>query len=251
MSYRFSEGVLKGHSFGNIFLAALEKVTGNFVEGVEVASEILQVKGKVIPVTDNVAKLCIELLDGNILEGENVINHEDLQTVGIERIFYAHGVSLNESARLAILEADCIILGPGNYYCSLIPNCIVSGFAEALELSKAKIVFPVNLTNKQGHTLGWKVSQYVQDLESYLKKKIDVIVVNNETPSNDQVERYQLQEGSGVLVVDDMGSDARVIRAPLLSPLPHSPSRGDSFQASRGFIRHDSILLAGTIKSLL
>lgn len=111
MNYRFNEGTLKGHSFGNIFLAALEKVTGDFVKGVEIASEILKVNGKVIPITSDKAELTITLLNGKILDGENKIQDANTQNVGIKDIFYKNGVKLNKHARETILKADYIILG--------------------------------------------------------------------------------------------------------------------------------------------
>lgn len=250
MNYRFGEGGLKGHSFGNIFLAALEKVTGNFVRGVEVASEILKVKGVVIPVTKNKAELAILLSDKRLIEGENKINHSNIQDVGIESIFYKDDVTLNENAREAILKADYIILGPGNYYCSVIPNLIVNGFKEAILESKAKIILPINLTNKLGHTAHWKVSNYVNDMEKYLGKLIDIILVNNEMPSALQIERYKLEEGAGVLVSDDF-KDNRVIRAPLLSHVVFNKAAADIFPSTKGFIRHDSGKLAQSISDII
>ncbi len=239
MSYRFSEGKLAGHSFGNIFLAALEKVTGDFVEGVEVASEILKVKGKVIPITKSQAELSICLKDDSCIKGENTINHADLQTVGIESITYTDGVELNPHAYDALQKADIIILGPGNYYCSIVPNLIVDGFKEAIQTTSAKVIFPVNLTNKQGHTLGWKVSDYVRDIEMYLGRKVDIIVLNNETPSDEQVTLYKMEEGDGVLTIDDMGDDERVMRENLLYHDTVVYSNADALASTRSFIRHD------------
>lgn len=250
MNYRFYEGTLKGHSFGNIFLAALEKVTGDFVQGVEVASEILKVKGSVIPVTSNKAKLSILLENGVLFEGENKINHSDFQEIGITRIFYKDNVELNENAREAILKADYIILGPGNYYCSIIPNIIVNGFKEAILESKAKIILPINLTNKLGHTTHWKVSNYVNDIEKYLGKLVDVILVNNEEPSPLQIERYKLEEGDGVLIEDDF-KDNRVVRDALLSHIVFDKTKGDVLPCTRGFIRHDSEKLANCLKKII
>lgn len=250
MNYRFNEGTLTGHNFGNIFLAALEKVTGDFVKGVEVASEILKVKGSVIPVTKNKAQLSILLSDGTLIEGENKINHSDLEVVGIKKIFYKNNVELNENARHAIEEADYIILGPGNYYCSIIPNLIVNGFKQAIKKSKAEIIFPINLTNKQGHTKNWKVSNYVQDIELYLEKSLDIILVNNEAPSKEQIEHYKLQEGDGVLVEDDLNNE-RIIRESLLSHTFFNYSQTDDLQDVRSFIRHDSEKLAECIKKII
>jgi len=250
MNYRFDEGTLKGHNFGNIFLVALEKVTGNFVQGIEVASEILKVKGKVIPVTSNKATLSVLLLNETVIEGENKINHFNIQDSGIKKIFYKNKVELNEHAEEALLKADYIILGPGNYYCSVVPNLIVNGFKEALQQSKAKIILPINLTNKLGHTTGWKVSSYINDVEKYLGKLIDVILVNNEEPTSEQVERYKLKEGDGVLIEDDF-KDARVIRAPLLSHIVFDRASADVISSVKGFIRHDSEKLAKSIFNII
>jgi uncharacterized cofD-like protein len=250
MNYRFDEGTLKGHSFGNIFLAALQKVTGDFAKGVEIASEILKVNGNVIPTTSNKAELCIELSDGKIIEGENTIQNENLQEVGIKRIFYKGKVNVNENAGRAISEADYVILGPGNYYCSVIPNLIVTGFKEAINQSKAKLILPINLTNKLGHTTNWKVSNYVKDIEKYLGKEVDFILVNNEAPSKEQFEHYKLKEGDGVLIEDDF-EDKRVVRGAFLSHLFIKYSKADVLQNVRSFIRHDGEKLAETVESII
>lgn len=239
MSYRFSEGSLSGHSFGNIFLAALEKVTGDFAEGVEVASEILKVKGKVIPITKEKAELSICLTDFTCINGEDKINHADLQTIGITSIAYTKGVLLNPHALEAIMSADIIILGPGNYYCSVIPNLIVEGFKEAIQKTQAKVIFPVNLTNKHGHTLNWKASDYVGDVEKYLGRKVDIIVINKELPTEEQVTLYKMEEGDGVLTVDDIGDDIRVMREDLLYHDAISYPKTDTISETRSFIRHD------------
>ncbi len=250
MNYRFENGGLAGHNFGNIFLAALEKVTGDFSKGVETASEILKVKGTVVPVTKNKAQLSISLSNGKLFEGENNIQNANLQEDSIKNISYKNKVLLNEHAKNALLKADYIVLGPGNYYCSVVPNLLVDGFKETVAESKAKIIFPVNLTNKQEHTGKWKVSDYVQDIEKYLGKKVDFILVNNEAPSKQQVERYKLEEGAGVLVEDDL-QDKRVVRASLLSPIVFDKSKEDVIPSTKGFIRHDSEKLAECIEKIM
>ena len=250
MNYRFTEGGLMGHNFGNIFLAALEKVTGSFVKGILIVSEILKVSGVVIPVTNNKAELSILLKNGKIIEGENKINHSDLEDKGIKKIYYKHPVKLNINAEKAILEADFIIIGPGNYYCSLLPNLIVKGFKKTIRKSKAKIILPINLTNKNGHTTYWKVSDYVKNIEKYLNKKVDFILVNNQAPSTQQIRFYKLEEGDGVIVKDDL-NDSRVIREPLLSRFFIKYDKADTLQGIRSFIRHDSKKLATCIHNII
>jgi uncharacterized cofD-like protein len=251
MGYRFSEGSLSGHSFGNIFLAALEKVTGDFTAGVEVASDILKVKGKVVPITKSKAELSICLADDSCIQGENTINHADLQTIGITGIKYNDGVTLNPHAKDAIMDADIIILGPGNYYCSVIPNLIVEGFKEVIQTTSAKIIFPVNLTNKHGHTLGWSVSDYVRDIEKYLGRKLDVILINNEAPTEEQVKLYKMEEGDGVLTLDDMGDDVRVMREHMLYHDIVEYSKADKGSKMRSFIRHDRYKFRDVIMKML
>lgn len=250
INYRFEEGKLAGHSFGNILLAALEKVTGDFTEGVAVASEILKVNGVVIPITKDQAKLSALCKNGNVVLGQVNVEDTDFQSMGLESVSYAGDVNLNKNAKKAILEADYIILGPGNYYSSIIPNLIVNGFKKAINESKAKIIFPINLTNKHGHTQKWKVSNYVKDVEKYLGKKVDYILVNNEAPSKEQVERYKLEEGSGVLVEDDL-KDKRVIRGPLFSKTITIPHKSDERQTHRAFIRHDEDAFARVVEEII
>lgn len=251
MSYRFSEGSLAGHNFGNIFLAALEKVTGDFAEGVEVASEILKVKGKVVPITKEKAELFICLTDETCINGEDSINHADFQGMGIAEIRYAGTVRLNTHAKDAIVNADLIILGPGNYYCSVIPNLIVDGFKEAIGETKAKVVFPVNLTNKHGHTLRWKVSDYVHDIEKYLGRKVDVILLNDEPPTEEQIKHYEMKEGDGVLTENDMKDDTRVVHGKLLSHAIIKYDEADAVRSVRSFIRHDKDAFAAVIARLI
>lgn len=251
MGYRFEEGGLSGHSFGNIFLAALEKVTGDFAKGVEVASDILKVKGTVVPVTDDKARLLITLENQIVLEGENAINHTDIQVDGVAKIHYDSNVTLNTRAREAIENADIVILGPGNYYCSVLPNLVVAGMTETLQKTKAKIVFPVNLTNKKGHTLYWTAQGYVEDIEKYLNRPLDIVLMNSRMPSKEQLEAYELQEGDGVLVVDDLPTNKKVIRQPLLSEKLVTFEKSDAIAAVRSFIRHDSDLFMQAIKNIL
>ncbi|MFZ2522366.1 MAG: gluconeogenesis factor YvcK family protein [Minisyncoccia bacterium] len=250
MTYRFEDGGLKGHNFGNIFLAALEKVTGDFAKGVEVASEILQIKGKVLPITNSTATLMMKLSDETVIVGENNINYANLTNLNVESLYYKEEVIINEQAREAIIEADYIILGPGNYYCSVLPNLIVEGFSQAILESKAKIILPINLVNKKRHILGWDVSSYVRGIEKYLSKKVDYILVNNELPSDEQMKKYGLFEGDGVLVRDDMEDD-RVIRTSLLSKTIFTLNKKDRIGITRSYIRHDSTKMAFAIDKII
>lgn len=248
MNYRFNEGGLEGHSFGNLFLAALEKVTGDFTAGVEIASEILKVKGHVIPITRNNAELCIEAENGEIINGQIEVTSANIEKRGFKRIFFKEPVKLNENAQKAILEADYILIGPGGYYISILANLIVDGFKEEIAKTKAKIILPVNLTNANGHT--WKASTYLHNIETYLERKVDIILINNERPTKEQIERYELKEGDGVLIEDDL-DDARVVRQSLISPILTSYDKSDTRAVFKSFIRHDSDKIAQAIAKII
>ncbi len=250
INYRFEDGSLKGHSFGNIFLAALEKVAGSFVKGVGVAGEILKIKGSVVPVTEDTATLSIKLKDGKTLVGEDSINHGHIQTAGVEEVYFTQDIKINPYAVAALLNADLIILGPGNLYCAILPNLVVPGFKEALVSSKAKIVVPVNLTNKKGHTEHWKSSDYIREIEKAIGKNVDFILVNTTSPSAEQIELYQLEEGSGVMIHNDI-EDERAREFDLLSHQMTEFSNADEIATTRSFIRHDSDKLAEAVLSLL
>lgn len=277
MSYRFEDGALAGHNFGNIFLAGLEKVSGSFSSGVEEASKVLKIKGKVLPVINQKATLCAELKNGILLKGENDINHYDLGNVGIHKLYieakeesenksknnltrkdgldnnFINSIEINPHAQKAILEADYILVGPGNHYCSVLPALAVHGVSDAIQNTKAKIIYISNLTNKKGHTLHFKVSKYVTEIESYINKKLDYIIINSESPTDEQVKHYELVEGDGVLVLDDMHDDCRVIRSSLLSHKINIQNKTDKISDMRSFIRHDSdkikIVLENIIQS--
>jgi uncharacterized cofD-like protein len=251
ISYRFEEGSLKGHSFGNILLAALEKTAGSFAKGVEIASDILKIKGRVLPITEDAAVLMVTLRSGRVLLGENTINHGDLESLPGIKVSFEKPVFLSSHASEALLSADLIVLGPGNFYCSLLPNLVVEGFKEAIQKSSGKIVLPMNLTNKKGHTLFYSVRTYVQEVEALLGRPVDYILCNNESPTEEQEALYQMEEGDGVLVVNDMQEDVRMLAVPLLSHDIVKQEKGDSISYTRSFIRHDSKKLGEVIYSLL
>lgn len=251
MSYRFTEGGLSGHSLGNLLLAGLEKVTGSFIEGVEVASEILKVKGRVLPVIDRVASLEATLVDGKKIIGEDVINQMTHETNIIRSVSITKDAHINPHAKNAIESADYIIIGPGNHFCSILPNLVVPGVHEACRQSKAKIVYITNLTNKKGHTIGWKVSDYVKSIELSLSRRVDMVLINNARPSDEQLTTYKLTEGDGVLVENDMGEDPRVVLASIMAESLTKESKGDAIAHTRSFIRHDSKKLGEVIAKII
>jgi uncharacterized cofD-like protein len=199
-NYRFDNGGLKGHNFGNLFISALEKITGNFSQAVETSSEVLKIKGKVIPVTTQNIKLHTKLKNGKTLEGEcKLSDFTDLQTIGYEKMFLIPEANINPDAQKAILEADLIVIGPGNFYSSLVPNLLVKGVPEALQNTKAKVVYNCNLMIKYGQTEGFEVHDFVEEIQKILlPNTIDIVLYNTASPDPKLIANYK-EEGLPVV----------------------------------------------------
>lgn len=184
MNYRFESGGLRGHSFGNLFLSALEKVSGSFEKGIEEISKILKINGEVIPVTLDDVKLVMVLKNDAVFKGErNITPLEVIQPIGIKKYFIKPEPKLNPKAKQAILNADRVIIGPGNLYTSLIPLFLVPGISQALKKSKAEKILIVNLVTKFGQTDGFSIFDFVAEIEKYLGLGvIDIVVFNTQDP---------------------------------------------------------------------
>lgn len=244
MNYRFENGGLKGHSFGNLLITALEKTTGSFENAIEEAGKILAIKGRVVPVTTDKCRLVVELTDGELIYGEKNIQETEL-TDRIKRIFLNPQAKANKKAIEAIEKAELIIIGPGSSYSSLIPNLLVSGIKESITTTKAKKMFIVNLMNKKGKTEGFTVKRHVDEIEKFLGRGIfDYILFNTESPPTDLLARYSL-EGDLVQYEEGLFKDLRYIPIKAFSSTLKEIQKGDLLK--RNLIRHDSEKLAETI----
>lgn len=238
MNYRFENGGLGGHSFGNLLLSALEKVTGSFEKAVEEMGKILFIRGKVIPVTTHQVRLKMLLNDRRLLEGEKEVYLSQDIDQGYKSIYLEPFPKANPHAIDEIMNSDMIVIGPGGLHTSLIPNLLVEGVSEALRNSQAKKTFVVNLMNRKGQTTGFKVSDYLKEISRFIGKDIfDYILVNNQKPSQELIEVYAEE---GELVENDVKED-RVISIPLLGEPKEAP-RKDLIK--RSLIRHDPKKLA-------
>lgn len=245
MNYRFENGNLGGHSFGNLLLSALEKVTGSFEKAVEEAGKILFIKGKVIPVTTHQVRLKMLLSNRQILEGEREIYLSKDIDQGYSSIYLEPYPKVNPRVLDEIHNADLIVLGPGGLHTSIIPNLLVEGVSESLRKSHAKKVFVVNLMNRKGQTTGYKVSDYVKELESFVGEDcFDYLIVNDGRPPEHLIAKYAEE---GELVENDL-QDNRVISADMLGVMVEAP-RTDLMK--RSLIRHDSKKVAKEIMKIV
>lgn len=251
MNYRYDRGDLKGHSFGNIFISTMETVTGDLDHALETIGDIMKIKGRVVPVTLSKVRLSAKLKNGKVLNSEHAI--DDYQLVsrfGIERIALSPRPKANPKALRAIREADVIVVGPGSFYTSLIPNFLVPGIGKALAASKAKKIYVANLMNKHGHTDDFLVSDYLDRLEQLIGKRgvFTYVIYNSKIPSRALLRRYA-DEGEPVRATDRCKKGRIFIAANLLRGELHGRDRGDTL--TRTLIRHDPKKLAKAISSII
>jgi uncharacterized cofD-like protein len=193
--HRFSgDGDLGGHSLGNLFLAALTEITGDFAEAVKLSSEILASKGHIYPATMSDVRLAAELQDGSTVRGETNIGRVGVQ---IKRLYLepedCHPLP---EALAAIYDADVITIGPGSLYTSLLPPILVHGVADAIAESQAAKIFICNLMTQPGETTGLTSRRHLEIVREYAREiDFDYVVVNNRPISEDQLLRYA-EEGA-------------------------------------------------------
>lgn len=201
-------GDLGGHSFGNLFLAALSEITGDFAEAVRLSSEILASKGHIYPATVADVRLTAELADGSIVRGETNIGKVG-SSIKRLRLEPENCQPLPE-ALAAIADADVITVGPGSLFTSLLPPILIDGVAEAIAESSAVKIFICNLMTQPGETDGFSAKRHLEIFREYAAEiDFDYVIVNNHPISGEQMARYQ-SEGAAQIGVNDSISPTNV-----------------------------------------
>ncbi len=198
--YRFNEGEgLSGHSFGNIFLAAMTGITGNFDRAVQESSRVLNIVGRVLPSTLGHARLCAELEDGRVVCGESQI---PLSRLPISRVFIEPAnVEPFDQALAAIRDADAVVLGPGSLFTSILPNLLVEGIAQHIASSNAVKIYVCNVMTQPGETTGLTASDHVRTLLDHSGARVcDYVIVNDEPPK--RLLAAYAEEGQGPVTPD-------------------------------------------------
>ena len=252
-NYRFEEGSVKGHAFGNLFLTALEKMTGSFAEAVELAGEVLNITGTVEPITLSDVTLVLDKEDGQEVRGEFEIAQVDF---GGARPHLRLDPAGEPSMRAieAIKTADMVVIAPGNLYGSLAPALLVDGIGAALAETKAKTVYVCNLVTKPGQTDKFAVHDFADEIERLAGTPfLDAVLYNTEVPSDELMQMYA-KEGETPVPIEDEGFRAAHYGAfgkPLLSgEVWEKGSSADPIASSRTLIRHDSESVARALMEL-
>ncbi len=236
--YRFDQGELEGHSFGNLFVAAMSGVTGDFAQAVQMSSQILATRGRIFPATTENVTLAARMEDGSIVEGETNITRSK-KTI-VELTLEPSGADPLPQTLAAIANADLITLGPGSLYTSLITNLLVRGIPEAIAASRATRVFICNLMTQANESLGLTASQHVEKTLQHAggQKLFDYALINTEPISPEILEQYA-REGQEPLV-----NDLDRVRELGVEPIT------GNFLHEGDVLRHDYDRVAQTLLSL-
>ncbi len=253
-SYRYYQGVgISGMTFGNLFMAALSDILGSQQAAITETCKLLGVKGTILPVSYEPASLLATYDNGVEVLGEHYIDVASTKVAKrrIQSLRTIPRITADPRAQTAIMQADLIVLGPGDLYTNTIANLVVDGVVQSIVDSFARVCVVMNLMTKAGETYNYQASDFLADLTQYLPpERIDFVLINNNLRlSKSILARYQ-KEGSRLLI-DDLGTtfhNAKVVRSPLLSSSQVELSKGDKLV--RSMVRHDSQLLAKAIVSL-
>lgn len=201
LHYRFkTSSDLNGHAVGNLLLTAMANITGNMSDGIESLGKVLNLKGKVVPLTEDNVVLVGNMEDGSIVEGEHHITQCDKKIVSVS---YKEKPVVTEEALRAIREADSIILSMGSLFTSIIPNLICEEIIKEIDKSKADITYVCNIMTQPGETDDFTVSDHIKLLNSYLgKKKVSKVIVNNDELDKEIVKKYETLEEKDQVIFD-------------------------------------------------
>lgn len=243
MQYRFKEGALKGQSFGNLFIAAMNDICGSFDAAVREVGSVLAVTGKVLPVTLENVMLYAELEDGTVIKGESQIPiKQQALNKRIMRVFLKPGncKPLPEALK-EIQDADVIILGPGSLYTSIIPNILVKNMTKEINSSNALKIYVSNIMTQQGETVGYSLSEHIKAINDHGNRlQIDYAIANTGEIPREFLEKYKTEDASPVLIDYDIITDMGI------------KVLGENFvNIENEYLRHDFNKLAEQIFKLL
>ncbi len=243
--YRFEDGMLKGQSFGNIFIAAMNGVYGNFGTAIKEASNVLAITGEVYPMTLDNVRISAELDNGTIVEGESYIPKKStIENSKIKRVsIKPETIKPLPEALISIKEADLIVLGPGSLYTSIIPNLLVKDILDAIYISTAPKAYIVNVMTEPGETDGYKVLDHVNAILEHSRHEIlDYVIANTEKIPQNILDIYK---DDGSIPVRIEKHDERILAKKDIRLIASS-----LIEIDKDYIKHDSIRLSKLLMNL-
>jgi uncharacterized cofD-like protein len=238
-NYRFDKGSLKGHTVGNIFLTGQTMISGSLQKAIEDLNNIFSLRGKVMPFTEDKVVLMSKMDDGSIVEGEHNITKSPKI---IKEVYYKEEPDVNDELEEEIKDADMIVLSMGSLFTSVIPNLLSKEVIAAIDSSKAKIVYCCNLFTQPGETDGFKVSDHIKVLNSYLnEKKIEYVIANGNQIDPKIVAKYANEEQKDPVILDY--DETKKLDVSVISD-------SNLLYVDNGVLRHDYMKLGYLIYSI-
>ena len=238
-NYRFTKGSLRGHTVGNIFLTGQTMISGSVQKAIEDLNNIFSLRGKVIPFTEDKVVLMSKMDDGSIVKGEHKITKSPKR---IKEVFYENEPDINDELISEIRHADMIVLSMGSLFTSVIPNLLSKEVLDAIDKSKAKLVYCCNLFTQPGETDDFKVSDHIKVLNSYLKKKkIEYVIANGNEIDPNLVKKYADEEQKDPVILDY--DETKKLNVSVISD-------NNLLYVDNGRLRHDYMKLGYLIYSI-
>lgn len=257
INYRFTEGALSGISLGNLIIAALTRITGDFSEAITQTAKLAGVVGKVLPVTTENTHICAELVDGTEVKGEWEIIKREPRT-RIKRLFLQHEAHATNEVKEEIESADLIIICPGSLCTAIVSVLLAKGISESIGKSKAKLIYICNIMTQAGQTDDFTVSDHINFIQDYIQRNIDYVLVNNNPPTQDLLIDYE-KEGSYPVILDHHinREKTEILLEDLLLNLDYESlkknerPKGEGMHVGNHLIRHDPEKLSKIFQKFL
>ncbi len=245
--YRFEKGEgLRGHNLGNLILTALQDMAGSTTSALEIAERVFQLRGEIYPVTTQDVQLVVEYSDGTVRVGEHYLDDNTIGNRKIKRVRLSPKAEIYSKAKEALRHADMVVIGPGDYYASIMAALSVNGIKKAFEKVPGKIVYIVNLMTRFTQTQGMSARDHLAGIEKAIGRKCDVVLINNAPFPPKVTKAYKEQQEFPV--ENDLPENSYVARN-LFSATPFYQSNSDT--AHRSLLRHDSKKLADLLMEFL
>jgi len=246
--YRFEKGTgLKGHNLGNLILTALQDMTGSTTKSLEIAEKVFNLTGTVIPVTEDTVDLKIHYTNGETAVGEHILDEKIDEPHSIDHVSLIPKCNINPKAADAIKEADIIIIGPGDFFASIMATLVFPEIPTLFAQSKAKKVYIENLMTRFTQTHDMSANDHLKKIEETVQSKMSYILFNNDSIPEEAVALYASVKEYPVK--DDLPNSENVIRIPLINTELHHKQKYDT--AYRSLLRHDYKKLSQVLESIM
>lgn len=257
INYRFTEGALTGISLGNLFIAALTRITGDFAEAIKETAKLAGVEGKVLPVSIQSTHICAELIDGSVIRGEWEIIKRNPRT-RIKKLFLEDPAEALPEALEEIRTADLLVICPGSLCTAIVSTLLPAGMSEAISQSKAPLVYISNIMSQVGQTDDFTLSDHINFIQDYIERSVDYVLFNNKIPDEEILEFYR-QENSYPVQLDDHlhNSHTELILDNLLLDLElehlqkNERPKAEGMHVGSHLVRHSPDSLARILKRFL